>query len=158
MDETGMDFKGMDGETSESFLADDTNTARWSRDERSAVGEAKDFLGVLRETYTPEEVKKFDGMLSTQVDDAGHCLGDSRIFVKAVSRAARQVEQMVRKRAGIDQEGGGPKLKFNMPVATSHDQRLALQREARTILDKEIMAARSEFIRRSGRSLPGWWR
>jgi hypothetical protein len=148
----------MGGETQESFVAADTDMGKWSRDERIAVGEAKEFLGVLKEHYSGDEAKRFDAMLSTQVDDQGHTLGDSRIFVQAVSRAARQVEAMVRKRAGMDQEGDGPKLKFNMPIATSHEQRIALQREARTILDKELMAARSEFIRRSGRSLPGWWR
>lgn len=158
MDETGMNFKGMDGETTESFVADDTNPGKWSRDERGAVGEAKEFLGALKETYTGDEAKRFDGMLSTQVDDAGHCLGDSRLFVQAVSRAAKQFNELVRKREGREQEGGGKMIKFNMPVATSHEQRIALQREARTILDKELMAARSEFIRRSGRSLPGWWR
>jgi hypothetical protein len=150
--------EAMAGETPESFVADDTNTGKWNGDERSAVGEARDFLGVLKESYTGEEATRFAGMLATQVDDQGHMLGDSRLFVKAVASASRQVEAMLKKRAGLEQEGDGPKIKFNMPVATSHEQRIALQREARTILDRELMNARSEFIRRSGRSLPGWWR
>jgi hypothetical protein len=150
--------EAMSGETPESFVASDTNFSKWNYEERSAATEAKDFLGVLKQSYTGEEAARFSGMLATQVDDAGHMLGDSRIFVKAVASASRQVEAMLRKRAGLEQEGDGPKIKFNMPVATSHEQRIALQREARTILDRELMNARSEFIRRSGRSLPGWWR
>ena len=51
---------------------------------------------------------------------------------------------------------GGPDS-LNMPL-TGHNERVAIQREAQAILDRELMAARSEFIRRSGRSLPGWWR
>jgi hypothetical protein len=150
--------EGMAGETPESFVAVDTNISKWSNDERSAVTEARDFLNVLREGYSGDEAKRFDSMLQTQVSDDGKMLGDSKIFTQAVSRASRQVEAMLRKRAGLEQEGGGARLRFSMPIATSHEQRIALQREARTILDRELMNARSEFIRRSGRSLPGWWR
>jgi hypothetical protein len=149
--------EGMAGETPESFVAADTNFNGWSNEERGAATEARDFLGVLKEHYTGDEAKRFDSMLQTQVSDDGKMLGDSKIFTQAVSRAARQVEQMIKKRVGGEREDGQPQLKFYMPL-NSHSDRLALQREAKTILDKELMQARCEFIRRSGRSLPGWWR
>ena len=152
-----IQFEGMDGETPESFVKSDTDYGSWPAEDRTEAGAAQEYIKMLKETFPGDEAQRLNAMLATQVDEAGHGLGDSRIFVKAVSRAAKQFEDLLRKRVGGEREDGGPQLKFNMPV-TSHADRLALQREARTILDKELLNARSEFIRRSGRSLPGWWR
>lgn len=157
MDETGMNFKGMDGETTESFVADDSDPGKWTHEDHAEASTAKEFLGLLKGTYGEKELKNLNGMLSTPIDDEGHGLGDSRLFIKAVARAARQFDDVFRKRTGGEQEGGAPMLKFNMPMA-GHNERVAIQREAQTILERELMPARSEFIRRSGRSLPGWWR
>ena len=147
----------MGGETTESFVADDTDSGKWTPEDRTEAGTAKEFLGLLKNTYDEKELKNLNGMLSTKVDDEGHGLGDSRLFIKAVARAARQFDEVLRKRIGGSREDGQAQIHYNMPL-TGHNERVAIQREAQAILDRELMAARSEFIRRSGRSLPGWWR
>lgn len=153
MNEVNFD---MGGQTQESFLAEDTNKSKWSSEDHAEASTAKSFLGDLQASYDEAELKNLSGMLSTPVDDAGHGLGDSRLFVRAAARAARQFSEVLRKREGG--QDGQPRLKFNMPIFINQGERRALQREAQAILEREFMAARSEFIRRSGRSLPGWWR
>lgn len=146
----------MDAGNAESFTAADTDRSKWSREDHTEAGVAKGFLSHLQASYEGKELTNLANMLSTRVDDEGHALGDSRLFVRAAARAARQFDAMLRKREGGDREDGQPQLKYHMPL--DQGQRVALQREAQSILERELMAARSEFIRRSGRSLPGWWR
>ena len=154
MSET-FDFN-MGGETAESFTAEDVNPGKWSSDDHAESRVAKSFLGHLQASYSEKELTNLSNMLSTVIDDDGHGLGDSRLFVRAAARAARQFDAILRKREG-GQDDGQPRLKFNMP-AVSPGERLALQREAQAILEREFMTARAEYIRRSGRALPGWWK
>ena len=142
--------------TAESFMAEDINPGKWSREDHTEAREARSFLGALGQSYDEKEAKNLAGMLATPIDGEVHALGDSRLFVKAAAKAARQFDAILRKREG-HRDDGQPQLKNNMPPV-SHSERVALQREAQSILERELMAARSEFIRRSGRSLPGWWK
>jgi GTPase len=146
----------MGGDTPEAFVADDTNQAKWAQPDREDHREAHGFIGALGEVYDDKEKAHLAGMLATPIDDDGHGLGDSRLFVKAVAKASRQFNAMLAKREGGTREDGQAQIKYNMPLDIN--QRYALQREAQRILETELMNARSEFIRRSGRPLPGWWR
>jgi hypothetical protein len=149
-----MNFN-MGGETPESWTAEDVDSGKWSQEDHTEAGVAKDFLSQLQATYEGKELTNLANMLSTRIDDEGHALRDSRLFVRAAAKAARQFDAMLRNREGR-RDDGQPQLKYNMPV--DENQRRALQREAQAILERELMAARSEFIKRSGRSLPGWWK
>ena len=75
----------MGGETTESFVADDTDSGKWTPEDRTEAGTAKD-AWPFEDTYDEKELKNLNGMLSTKVDDEGHGLGDSRLFIKAVAR------------------------------------------------------------------------
>jgi hypothetical protein len=146
----------MGGETPETFQADDTNQARWTQEDHGDHKEAQGFLGALKDVYDDKEKAHLGAMLATPIDDDGHGLGDSRLFVKAAARAARQFNAMLAKREGGTREDGQKAIRYNMPLDVN--QRYALAREAQRILETELMNARSEFIKRSGRPLPGWWR
>ena len=146
----------MGGEKPEDFQAADTNPAKWAPEDHADNKTAKSFLGDLRETYSPDELANLNNMLSTVVDDEGHGLGDSRLFIRAAAKAARRFDEVIRKREGGEREDGQPQIKYHMPLDPG--QRRGLVAEAKRILDLELMNARNEYIRRSGRSLPGWWR
>ncbi len=96
------------------------------------------------------EIKKFHGyldqrdldMLSTQVG-VGRELGGSKTIIEAVRRASRQVQTRV------------DELKKSGNIITG-DLRRRIESEAKSILRRELMAGRSEFIKRSKMSLPGW--
>jgi hypothetical protein len=140
------------GEATDNWMAADTDRGKWSASDQADGALAKDFLGVLKDSYSEDSLNNLGRMLATPIDDAGHGLGDSRLFIQAAARAARQFDNILRKREGGRE--GQRQLKFNMPVEAG--ERRALQREAQAILEREFMNARSEYIKRSGRPLPGW--
>jgi hypothetical protein len=146
----------MGGEKPEVFQAADTNPQKWSPEDHTDNQTAKSFLGDLRATYNADELANLNNMLSTVIDDEGHGLGDSRLFIRAAAKAARKFDEVVRKREGGEREDGQKQIKYHMPLDPG--QRRGLVAEAKRLLDLELMAARNEYIRRSGRSLPGWWR
>jgi adenine C2-methylase RlmN of 23S rRNA A2503 and tRNA A37 len=117
---------------------------------------AKSFLGDLQTVYSRDELDRLNNMLSTVIDDQGHGLGDSRLFIRAAAKAARKFDEVLRKKEGGEREDGQKQIKYHMPLDPG--QRRGLVAEAKRILDLELMNARNEYIRRSGRSLPGWWR
>ena len=146
----------MGGEKPEVFQAVDTNPAKWSPEDHTDRKAAEGFLGDLRNVYDPKELDNLNNMLSTVIDDEGHGLGDSRLFIRAAAKAARKFDEVLRKREGGEREDGQPQIRYHMPLDPG--QRRGLVAEAKRILDLELMNARNEYIRRSGRSLPGWWR
>jgi hypothetical protein len=149
-----LDFD-MGSSTAESFTAEDTNSSKWSSEDRADQQDARDFGQLVGQLYEGKEADNLAGMLATQIDDDGHSLGDSRIFVQAVARAGRQFADILAKRDGRSGDGQR-KLNFNMP-GLDHAQKMALRSQAKACLEKELMTARAEYIRRTGRPLPGWW-
>ena len=151
-------YGDMKPESPADFVKSDTDYGSWPAEDRKEAGSAKEWIDMLKASLPGDEAQRLNAMFATQVTEEGHGLGDSRIFVKAVSRAAKQFETYLKKRTGAEGEDGKPPaIRYNMPITTPAE-RLAIQREARNFLDRELLAARSEFIRRSGRSLPGWWK
>ncbi len=81
-------------------------------------------------------------MLSTEVG-IGRELGSSKTMIEAVQRASKQVQTKV------------DELKKSGNVITG-DMRRRIESEAQSILRRELMQARAEYIKRSRMSLPGW--
>ena len=146
----------MGTETPENFQVADTNPAKWTPEDHTDNKTARSFLGDLKNVYDPKELENLNNMLSTVVDDEGHGLGDSRLFIRAAAKAARKFDEVLRKKEGGEREDGQKQIKYHMPLDPG--QRRGLVAEAKRLLDLELMNARNEYIRRSGRSLPGWWR
>ena len=150
-------YGDMKPESPADFQAVDTSPQKWAPEDHADAKTAESFLGDLKNVYDPKELQNLNNMLSTPIDDEGHGLGDSRLFVRAAAKAARAFDTMLAKREGRYNEDGTQKaIKYHMPMDIG--QRRALVQEAKRLLDLELMNARCEYIRRSGRSLPGWWK
>jgi hypothetical protein len=135
------------GETAETFDAANFDQSSWSAQERVEVQRAREFL----KDVDPDGSKFGKSWNREAGDPGGNRLGNSKLHVQAVSRAAKRADDLISTRFGPPRDGQ-KRLSFNMPNIT-RSERLALQREIEGFLHAELMAADAQYIQRSKRSL-----
>ena len=135
------------GETAEAFDAANFDQSSWSTQDRVEVQRAREFL----KDVDPDGSKFGKSWNREAGDPGGNRLGNSRLHVQAVARAAKRADDLINTRFGPPQDGQ-KRLSFNMPQIT-RSERLALQREIEGFLHAELMAADAQYIQRSKRAL-----
>lgn len=130
------------------FVAETVDQRKWPQELRAAGPEMRELIEQLS-----DENNDYARMLRHQIDGTDKALGDTALFANAVMRAGQQIGRMVDARTGNVDADGRKRLKFEMPVSGSMRQQLI--QEARGVLNKELMQAKAEWIRRTGRPLPG---
>ena len=134
-------------ETAESFDAANFDQKQWSQQERADVSRALEFL----KDVDPDG-SKFGKQWNREAGDPnGNYLGNSRLHVQAVARAAKKADDLISARFGPPQDGE-KRLSFAMGQI-SRSEKMALQAEIEGFLNHELMRADAEYIARSKRSL-----
>jgi hypothetical protein len=135
------------GETPEAFDSANFDQKQWSPAERAEVDRVISFLRDIDPSGS-----KFGRQWAREAGDAeGNRLGDSRIHVAAVARAAKKADDLISARFGPPQDGE-KRLSFNMGTI-SRSEKMALQAEIEGFLNHELMRADAEYIQRAKRSL-----
>jgi hypothetical protein len=135
------------GESAEAFDAANFDQTAWSAADRAEVQRAREFL----KDVDPDGSKFGKAWNREAGDPGGNRLGNSRLHVQAVARAAKRTDDLINTRFGPPRDGE-KRLNFNMPNIT-RSERLALQREIEGYLRQELMKADAQYIQRSKRSL-----
>jgi hypothetical protein len=148
-DQSPINFD-MGGQGSQDFIGSTLDQRSWPEELRGSVRELRQFIANVS-----DESNDFTRLLHHPIDGGdGRGLGDSRLFAEAVFRAAKTVARAYEARtADRDPETGAKRLKFDMPITAS--ERQAFIQSARAALNRELMLAKAEWIKRTGRPLPG---
>jgi hypothetical protein len=138
---------GSMNETAETFDAANFDQKAWSAQERADVARATSFL----KDIDPDGSKFGKNWNREAGDPNGNYLGNSRLHVQAVARAAKKADDLISARFGPPQDGE-KRLSFAMGQI-SRSEKMALQAEIEGFLNHELMRADAEYIARSKRSL-----
>lgn len=135
MEEKSMEFSSMT-ETKSDFEASDFDH---SGIDRKAV---ETDMNLIRGLVDEHDLKMLER------DQGGFQLGNSKTVLRHVQQAAQRI------RAMIDTQTGDRGLYKDKGL--TEQQRRELRGEAKAIIGRALMEARSEFIRRSGKPLDGY--
>jgi hypothetical protein len=136
------------GETAEAFDSGNFDQTAWSPQERADVSRALEFL----KDVDPDGSKFGKNWNREAGDPGGNRLGNSKLHVLAVARAAKRADDLIAARFGPPKDGDPKRLSFAMGQI-SRSERMEMLREIEGFLRHEIMTADAEYIQRSKRSL-----